>query len=426
MAGSPADAPLGASDVLGVPAVRRYLTANFLWNTGTGLQVAALGKHVYDITGSELSIGLIGLAEFAPAVLLVLVSGTVADRFSRKRIAMLGLAGDALCSLALMWFALGDPTGAGPAYLIALLFGIARAFATPSLRAIPAMIAPPGGLPRLVAMSSSVWQAAAIVGPAVSGFLYVVDPSVAYLAATAMLLAGVAGLGRVSVPRFVDMTDRRPKVTMGEALEGLAFIRRTPVLFAAISLDLFAVLFGGAVALLPVIAEENLGVGAVGYGWLRAGVGIGSGVTAVLLSIRPVRRRVGKMLLAVVGLFGVSTVVLGVTDVYAVALVAVIVASAADMVSMFIRGSIGPLVTPESKRGRVLAVESVFIGASNELGAFESGAMATLVGTTATVVGGGVATVAVAGVWWMAFPALREVDTFEELEMTPVDAPDRS
>jgi MFS family permease len=401
--------------------VRRYLTASFFWNAGTGLQVAALGKHVYDITGSELSIGLIGLAEFAPAVLFVLVSGTVADRISRKRIAMVGLAADAACSLALMWFALGDPTGAGPAYLIALMFGTARAFATPALRAIPAMIAPSGGLPRLVAMSSSVWQAAAIVGPAVSGFLYVIDPAAAYLAASVLLAAGVAGLARVPVPSFIDVTDRRPRVTVSETLEGLAFIRRTPILFAAISLDLFAVLFGGAVALLPVIAEENLGVGAVGYGWLRAGVGIGSGVMAVLLALRPVRRRVGRVLLWVVALFGGSTVVLGLTDVYVVALVAVVTASAADMVSMFIRGSIGPLVTPESKRGRVLAVESVFIGASNELGAFESGAVATLVGTSATVVGGGVATVAVAATWWFAFPALREVDTFDELEMTQTE-----
>lgn len=405
--------------------MRRYLIASFLWSTGTGLQVAALGKHVYDITGSELSIGLIGLAEFAPAVLFVLVSGTVADRFSRKHIAMFGLAADAVCSIALMWFALGDPTAAGPAYLIALGFGCARAFATPALHAIPAMISPQGGFPRVVAMSSSVGQAAAVVGPAASGFLYVVDPAAAYFVAVVMLLVGTAGLSRVTVPRFVDVTERHAKVTLDEALEGLVFIKRTPVLFAAISLDLFAVLFGGAIALLPVIAEENLGVGAVGYGWLRAAVGIGSGVTALLLAWKPIRRLVGKTLLLVVAIFGVATVVLGLTDLYAVAFAAVIVASAADMISMFIRSSLGPSITPESKRGRVLAVENVFIGASNELGAFESGAMATLVGTSATVVGGGAATIAIAGLWWVAFPALRDVDTFEALEVTRSDDADR-
>jgi predicted MFS family arabinose efflux permease len=208
--------------------------------------------------------------------------------------------------------------------------------------------------------------------------------------------------------------DNRP--TLRTAVEGLIFIRRTPVLLAAIALDLFAVLFGGAVALIPVIAKDRLGVGDVAYGWLRAAPGFGAAAMALALAARPVRRHVGKTLLVVVGVFGVGTVVLGMTRNYLMAFFALVVLSAADMVSVFIRGSLVPLVTPDEKRGRVLAVESVFIGASNELGAFESGMLAQAFGTSATVIGGGVGTLAVVGIWWFAFPSLRRIDRFEELE----------
>jgi predicted MFS family arabinose efflux permease len=210
--------------------------------------------------------------------------------------------------------------------------------------------------------------------------------------------------------------DPENRPTLRTAVEGLLFIRRTPVLLAAIALDLFAVLFGGAVALIPVIAKDRLGVGDVAYGWLRAAPGFGAAAMALVLAARPVRRHVGNTLLMVVAVFGFFTVVLGVTRNYALAFLALVVLSAADMVSVFIRGSLVPLVTPDEKRGRVLAVESVFIGASNELGAFESGMVAQAVGTSATVIGGGVATLAVVGIWWFAFPSLRKIDRFEELE----------
>jgi MFS family permease len=205
-------------------------------------------------------------------------------------------------------------------------------------------------------------------------------------------------------------------LSLHSALEGLRFIRRTPILLAAISLDLFAVLFGGAVALLPVIAEERLGVGDVAYGWLRAAPGIGAGLMALFLASRPVKRRVGRTLLMTVGVFGLSTVLLGVTTSYVVAFIAVVVLSAADMVSVFIRSTLVPLVTPDDKRGRVMAVESVFIGATNELGAFESGVAAQALGTQTAVIGGGLATVGVVAVFSVFFPSLRRVDTFEELE----------
>jgi len=203
-----------------------------------------------------------------------------------------------------------------------------------------------------------------------------------------------------------------------DAFEGLRFIRRTPIVFGAISLDLFAVLFGGVIALLPAIAEERLGVGAVGLGWLRAAVGIGAAGTALTLSIRPLRRHVGRRLLAMVAMFGILTIVLGLTRSFAVAFIALLAAAAVDAVSMFIRASLVPLATPEHMRGRVLAVENVFIGASNELGAFESGVTAALFGLVGAIFFGGAGTLVVVALWWKFFPALRSVDRFEEVRST--------
>ncbi|NBY12464.1 MAG: MFS transporter, partial [Actinobacteria bacterium] len=230
------------------------------------------------------------------------------------------------------------------------------------------------------------------------------------------VLSGIIGILRVQYLREPIPRDPDEKVTLHSAMEGLRFIRRTPILLAAILLDLFAVLFGGAVALLPVIAEERLGVGNIAYGWLRAAGGIGAASMAAFLAIRPLRRNVGRMLLVAVAFFGIGTVVLGITRSFVVAFIAVLVLNAADMISVFIRGSIVPLVTPDEKRGRVSAVENVFIGATNELGAFESGVASQTFGTPATVVGGGIATIAVVGIWWFGFPSLRRIDQFSDLE----------
>lgn len=382
--------------------------------TGLMLQAAVLGKQVYDITGREIDIGWIGLVEFLPAAVLVLVTGVVADRFYRRNVVLVAVAGELISAVALMFYARTNPTAVAPIFMITLLYGIARAFVAPAARSIWPSIAPPGGLPAVVALSSATWTGAAIAGPAMSGLLYSIDPWVAYFAASVLIAMGMAAILRVNVPRSIVATTERP--TFRHAIEGLVFIRRTPILLAAISLDLFAVLFGGAIALLPVIAEERLGVGDVAYGWLRAAVGIGAAAMALFLAWRPVRRRVGHKLFVVVATFGVMTVVLGLTHNYVVAFIAIIVMSAADMVSVFIRSSIVPLVTPDEKRGRVLAVENVFIGASNELGAFESGVASQAVGTAGAVVGGGIATVGIAGLWWVLFPALRRVDRFSDLE----------
>lgn len=406
---------LTAREALAAPGVKPLLASSTVLTTGVMLQATTLGKHIFDITDSELSIGLLGLAEFLPAALLVLVTGTVADRFNRKRISLAAQSGELVTSLLLLIYALSDPTSAVPMFFVGAMFGTARAFMSPALRPIAAMIAPEGGLPRVIAMYGATWTGAAIIGPAISGFLYAVHPAVAYGGAAVLIAAGMGFLTFVPLPASLAPPVPTERPTLRDAVEGLVFIRRTPVLLAAISLDLFAVLFGGAVALLPVIAEERLGVGDVAYGWLRAAGGIGAALTAVALAVRPVRQRVGSTLLAVVAIFGVATIVLGSTRTFWIAFLAVLVANAADMVSVFIRSSLVPLVTPDEKRGRVSAVENVFIGASNELGAFESGAVSSLVGTPATVIGGGIATIVVAATYWLRFPALRRIDKFDDL-----------
>ncbi|MEY2740743.1 MAG: MFS transporter [Ilumatobacteraceae bacterium] len=415
--GSRAASP-SALEVLRSPSVAKFIVANTLLYVGLMLQVATLGKHVYDISRRELDLGWLGLAEFLPIALLVFVVGAVADRFNRKTVSILAMGGELASSLLLVAYARTNPTSVVPIFGIALLYGASRAFVSPAMRAIGPAIAPEGGLPRMVAMYSAVWTGAMIVGPAASGFLYAAAPWISYATSAGLIAGAMCVLATLRVPTAVTDAARAERPTLDAALEGLRFIRRTPILLAAISLDLFAVLFGGAIALLPVIATERLGVGDVAYGWLRAAAGIGAASTAALLAVRPLRHRVGRRLLWAVAIFGAGTIVLGLTRTYWVAFLAVVVVHSADMVSVFVRGSVVPLVTPDDKRGRVSAVENVFIGATNELGAFQSGVTAQLVGVPATVVGGGIATLGVVAVWWRKFTALRDVDNFDELEPT--------
>ena len=412
-------------------------------------QATVLGKQVYDLTGRELDLGLLGLAEFAPAALLVLVTGSVADRLDRRRVAAVGLAGEALTALGLAWYASTEPTAVGPIFALAFAFGTARAFAAPASRSLPADTVAPDRLPWLVARFSGAWQVALIVGPVLGGFLYTVDIRLPYVTAAVLLVVSVVAIllvrapDRTTQPHAAATGEARAAAALEEAavepvvghspsttaaaipddeagakpsfrdaIEGLRFIRRQPVLLGAISLDLFAVLFGGAVALLPAIATERLGVDAVGLGWLRAAGGMGAGLVTLLLAFRPVRRHVGRVLLTAVAAFGVATIVLGVTHRFAVAFAALAVLSGADSISVFIRATLVPLVTPADKRGRVMAVENVFIGASNELGAFESGVAGQLLGPAGAVVLGGMATLGIAAGWWFVFPDLRRVDEF--------------
>jgi hypothetical protein len=481
------EAPEGALPAPGWDrATTALLAGNFAGSAGAAALVTALGKQVYDLSGRELDLGLLGLAEFAPAALLVLVTGTVADRFDRRRVAALAALGEGLVALAVVGYVAGAPTAVGPLFGLALMFGVGRAFVAPASRSLPADIVSSDRLPWLVARWSITFQIALIAGPVMAGSLYAVDPAVPFAATAGLFLGSAVAFGLIPSPAArraaqpaaaapatapdpvarpepfptggppagpphmppdtppdtmagdplgrvgpaaageaaavapdaaaADETERppRPSGRLHEALEGLRVVRRQPVLLGAISLDLFAVLFGGAVALLPAIADERLGVGAVGFGWLRAAQGIGASAVMLALAFRPVRRRVGPTLLVAVATFGLGTIVLGTTRNYVVAFGALLVLAGADALSVFIRVTLVPLVTPASARGRVLAVENVFIGASNELGAFESGVTGQLLGAGPAVALGGVATLAVATTWSRLFPALRAVDRFPD------------
>ncbi len=394
-------------------SVIALLVSTLCSSTAVTLVTTVLGKLVFDLTGSELALGLLGLAEFAPAALLVFVTGSVADRLDRRRVAFVALLLEALAIAGMALYAASDPTSASPLFAMVFAFGVFRAFASPATRALPADTVRSERLPWLVARQSITWQASAIFGPVLGGFLYVVGIGIPFAVGAGLVVVGACVVLLVR-PRPVAPRPERPRPGLRDAMEGLRFVRSEPILFGAITLDLFAVLFGGAVALLPAIAEDRLGVGAVGLGWLRAAIGIGAASVTLVLAVRPLRRRVGPILLASVALFGLGTIVLGVTTSFAVAFVALMVLSGADAISVFIRSTLVPLVTPHDKRGRVLAVEMVFIGASNELGAFESGVVGQLFGPAAAIVLGGVGTLAVSGLWFRIFPALARVDEFPE------------
>jgi len=310
---------LTARQVFQAPAVKSFIIANSALYVGLMLQAATLGKHIYDITGREIDIGWLGLAEFLPVALLVFVTGTVADRYNRRRVAVTAMSGELLCALALVLYSRTNPTSVAPMFVIAIAYGASRAFVSPAMRSIGPMIAPEHGLPQLVAMYSAVWTGAMIVGPAMSGFLYAAAPWIAYATSAGLIGLGMILISRIKLKIISAPTVKTERPTLHSAMEGLRFIRRTPILLAAISLDLFAVLFGGAIALLPVIAKDQLMVGDVAYGWLRASVGIGAASTAAFLAFRPIRRNVGRSMLIAVAVFGLGTVVLGLTSNYWVA-----------------------------------------------------------------------------------------------------------
>ncbi len=400
-----------------IPAVRRYLASTALAAVGMNVLVTVLFKQTFDVTGNPLDIGLIGLAQFVPAILLVLVSGWVADRFDRRRVSALFLFGRAACAVALIVYSRIEPGTVWQLFVIAFVLGAADAMLAPSRRSIAPLLAPKDQFPQVVALWTATFTGSAIVGPVIGGFLYSVGPGPAYALAGFLAMAAIVPTLLIVYAREPEQLTERP--TMSKALEGLRFIGRTPVVLAVISLDLFAVLFGGAIALIPAVASERLGVGDIAYGWLRAAPGIGAALMAIVLAVRPISRRVGPTLLAVVAIFGMATVVFGLTRNYAVAFAALVVAAAADMVSMYIRGSIVPLVTPDDQLGRVTAVEGVFIGASNELGAFESGVAARAFGLPLAIAGGGAITILVAAGFAVWFPSLRRIDTFDELRPDP-------
>jgi MFS family permease len=400
--------------------VRRLLISELAATMSFGVLTAALGWQAYARTGDPLELGLIGLFEFIPALILAIPAGQLADRVDRRYVTAAGNLGAFVFTGLLLLDAALWGLEAWPLYLLAAGLGGSRAFAGAAFNPMLAAAVTPRALPRTMALSSSTWQGALIVGPLLGGAFQALGDVPPY--AAAMLLEATAGILVLTVTRRIG-TDHKvvdaPPVTLRDATAGLRFIIATPALLAAISLDLVAVLFGGATALLPVVAQDILDVGEVGYGVLRAAPGVGAVLVGILLSVRPIQRKVGPVLLTCVALFGLFTIIFGLSTNFLLSLVALSLLAASDMVSVFIRATLGPILTPAALRGRVGAAERVFIGASNELGAFESGTLARFIGTVPAILVGGVASIAIAGLWCVVFPSLRRIDRFEDVAADP-------
>jgi MFS family permease len=388
-----------------------YWFGSLFGNLGFQMQSAALFWQVYDLTGSTLDLGLIGLAEFAPALLLLAITGPTADRVERRLIVQCGYAVQLVGALLLIAFTLAKPSEAWPFFIVAFLFGSVRAFSQPAGRAMVATLVPTEHLANAVAWRSTGFQMAIIGGPALAGLVYLIGPVEVYATVTGVMALSVGAL---------QLMTRRPPASIGERpgwgslIAGIRFIWSQPVVMGAISLDLFAVLFGGAVALLPVYAKDILHVGTVEYGFLRSAAAVGGATMALLLTRHPLRRRVGRTLFIAIAAFGVGTVVFGLSRNYYLSLIALAVLGCADMISVYVRSNVVPLATPNTMLGRVTAVEMVFIGASNELGAFESGVAAALLGTVPAVVFGGIATLVICALWIRLFPQLYRVDRLDQ------------
>jgi MFS family permease len=376
----------------------------------------ALGWQAYARAHDPLVLGLLGLAEFVPALLLALPAGHFADRHDRRLLAVVASIGSTVVAGLLALDAASGDTAVWPLYLLALCGGVAQAFLGPAFNPLLAASVPPAGLARVISLSSITWQTSSIVGPALAGVLQTVSDPAPYLAAMAAAAASTVFVAVLPAAiGTAHVVTERVTATWRDVTAGIRFVRATPALLGAISLDLAAVLFGGATALLPVFATDVLHVGAAGNGLLRAAPGVGAILVGVALTAWPLRRRVGIILFGAVATFGAATMVFGLSTSFPLSLAALAVVAGADMVSVLIRGTLAPLLTPPELRGRVSALESVFIRASNELGAFESGVAAALLGAVPAVVIGGAASVVVAGLWSVWFPSIRKVDRFEDL-----------
>jgi MFS family permease len=394
------------------PAFVRYWAARFLAFVAIMMQAVAIGWQVYDITRDPLSLGLVGLAGFTPAIGLALVTGHVADRFDRRRILVAAYATELAAALLLLALAAGGNARAWPIYGAILLYGTARAFAMPAGQALLPNLVPPEHFPNAVAWNSSAMQVAMIGGPALGGLLFALGPQVVYTVSASFLLAAL--LLMLSVPRPARRAARRREpVSWTTLLAGIAFIRAKPAILGAISLDLFAVLFGGATALLPIYARDILHVGPLGLGILRSGPAIGAMTTALVLTHRPLTRHVGRKMFGCVAGFALATILFGLSTSFPLSLAALVALGACDMISVFVRQTLVQIATPDEMRGRVSAVNSVFIGASNELGEFESGVTAAWFGTVPAVVIGGLGTLLVCAIWAWRFPQLRDIDRLE-------------
>jgi len=393
--------------------LRLYLAGRFAWSLAVMMQSVAVGWQVYAMTKDPVALGWVGLVQFLPMLALTVPAGDLADRFDRRYLVAFAAALQAITSALLLTFSLTGQTALAPVLATLALFGVGRAIGAPASRSFVPSLVPDDELPAASAMASSTFHVAVIVGPALGGLLYGLGPSVVY--------GSAASLSLVTLISFASMrTQPTPPPASGTAwsrvIEGVRFLRGSPIVLGAVSLDLFAVLLGGATALLPVFAADVLHVGAFGLGALRSAPALGAlGLSAWLLRAPPTRR-VGWWMFAGVAIFGLATIGFGLSRSFWLSFVMLLIMGAADMISVWVRSTLIPLATPRGMLGRVSAVEMLFIGASNELGEFESGMTAGWFGTVPAVLVGGVGTLVVTAAWAVGFPALRQVDRFDEVK----------
>jgi MFS family permease len=387
------------------PAFVRYWLARFFVTFAVQIIVVAVGWQVYDLTRDPLDLGILGMVQFLPMLLLVFVTGSVADRFGHRLVMIVSVAIEVLAALVLLWVVWQGLQSPLPVFVILTVIAVARAFFGPASQSLVVYMVPKQDFANAVSWNSSAWQIASIVGPVAGGLLYGMSARVAYSWAAALLVLALWLL--LLLPKVGTAMVSR-KVTFASLFEGVHFIRAQPLVMGAISLDLFAVLLGGAVALLPVYARDILQLGPLGLGLLRAAPGVGAVLTALALALFPIRDHAGKLLLVSVGLFGIFTVGFGLSTSAWLSITLLALLGAADMISVVIRETLLQLWTPDDVRGRVNAVNMVFLGASNELGEFRAGVMAAWIGVVPAVVFGGVGAVGVALLWAKWFPALRD------------------
>ncbi len=396
------------------PDFSLYQLARFLVVAGLEMQSVAVGWQIYEITKRPLDLGLVGLAQFSPGILLFLVTGHAADTFNRRKLLMACYAGFGICSGLLLFYSLSGMRTVLPMYAVVVLLGVVRSFNNPTSRALLPQIIPEEHLQNAIAWNSSVNQGGTILGPSLGGLIYAVakGPSAVY-AGSMLAAAGAAFL--MSQIKLRSKPRPREPLSLKSVLAGLRYIGRTKIILGSISLDLFAVLLGGAVALLPVFAAEILRTGPWGLGLLRASPAIGAGSMALLLAHRPFRSRAGVTMLWCVGGFGAFTILFGISRSLALSMVALVLVGCMDMVSVVVRSTLVQLATPDEMRGRVSAVEMIFIGASNEIGQFESGLTAQWFGAVPAVILGGVGTLLITALWAWNFPELRRVEKLSSL-----------
>ena len=400
------------------PSFTLFQVARFFIVAAFEMLSVAVGWQVYDITKRALDLGLVGLVQFLPGVCMFLISGHAADRFDRRKVLIVCYAGFGVCSSLLLLIALGHPRSVGPIYAVLVLLGLVRTFNAPAGRAILPQLVAEEHFPNAVAWNASVFQASTILGPSLGGFLYALShgPVVVYAASVASALGAMISMLRIRLQMRIRA---REEISLRTVFAGFRYIWQQKIVLGSISLDMFAVLLGGAVALLPVYAREILKTGPWGLGLLRSAPGVGAGGMAILLAHRPLRRKIGVTMLWAVAGFGVFTIAFGLSHNLVLSLAALLLTGASDMISVVIRGILVQLATPDQMRGRVNAVDMLFIGASNELGQFESGLTAHWFGTVPAVVLGGFGTLVVIALWAWRFPELRQADRITSVESQP-------